>query len=222
MVTQKTPNKPVGATGANLGDGRISYEFLLAPETLQWSHQASYSSNNVLDTSLPHVRWKHSSSTLIIPRLLFVSQGMTQDMSESIKQLTTWCVTGATLSFTFGSTVIARCHISKFSPTESQWRSGKVTRAEAALDLIISREPLAAVVTTTSTKPESLTDRERFNISNQVTKALKNPAIAAKLKAASKGTLVDTSTDGYVTLRDAKGVLINNLKVSDLKSQGVI
>ena len=219
-MAEASPKKPVGQTAANLTDGKLSYGFLLAPETLQWSHSADYATVSVLGANDPDINWRSSTSSLSIPRLLFVSQGMTEDISESIQQLTAWCRIGATLKFTLGSTAIARCHISRFNPKETQWRSGKCTQAEASLDLIISRVSQVASEPTV-TKVGGYTPRERENTNKAVLDALKNPAKAKKLKAGS-GTQVSTAEDGYVTLRDLKGVLFGTYRINDLKTQGII
>ncbi len=218
MATERP--KSVGSTQASLTDGKITYNFLLNPETLQWQHSADYAVVSVLDTSNPDVTWKASGSTLNIPRVLFMSQGAVEDLTDTIKQLVDWTIAGATLKFTYGSTVVPRCHITRFTPKEQQWRNGKITQAEAELTFLISREPVVTM-STTKTASISLTDRERFNVDNQVKKAIKNPAIASKLKV-PRDALVESSADGYVTFRNAKGVFVTNMGVSDLRAQGII
>lgn len=224
MATDNLPDKPLGATGATLNDGKVTYNFLLDPETLQWSHQANYAANSVLDTNKPDVRWNSSTSTLSIPRVLFVSQGMTKDITDVIQQLTSWCALGATLRFMFASTTLERCHITRFNPVEKQWRSGKVTQAEASLELLISRVPVVAIssLATPGKLTVTYTPRERLNITTKVIEALKNPGKLSRLKIKSQGIDINTDEAGNITVAYKSGGVAGTFKVADLKTQGII
>jgi hypothetical protein len=239
MNTQKLPTKPVGNTTATLTDGKVTYSFLLDPETIQWSYTADYAANSVLLTSAQDITWKSSTQALSIPKVLFISQGMTEDVSSAIKQLTDWCLQGATLKFSYGATVVNRCHITRFNPIEKQWRSGKVTQAESVLDFMISREPVkveikpevtpnqpkfptakpsdvrpemkTSEVTSTPQKNIKYTDRELLKIKTTVMADLKNPA-----KRKTLGVTINNPTV-FVTqgTRDAV-VTIKDSKGTDL------
>lgn len=221
--TSNLATKPTGETGATLSDGSKTYSFLIDPQTISWNSQADYSNNSVLLSEKPDVTWRYSSSTLSIPSVLFASQGMTKDVSENIKQLTEWCTTGATLKFAFGSTLVPRCHITRFSFVEKQWRSGKCTQAEGTLDLVISREPLATtggttaatnqfptatiedvrpktstdgktVASSTTTTTKKYTERELKNIQSKITTDMKNQA-----KRRALGITTDVGLAAYAT-----------------------
>lgn len=228
-VPPKLPSKPSGQTSATLSDGKVTYNFLLDPQTLSWSSQADYSSNSVLLTDKPDVTWKSSVSALSVPNVLFISQGMTQDVSEAIKQLTDWCSSGTTLKFAFGSTVIPRCHIARFTHTEKQWRSGKCTQAEGNLDFLISREPQAVITASVvdsaasaakfpTTTPQAVkgqanipssttaTTRELDRDLGKVKELLKNPNNRRKVLSIRPGLqLLDPNRTWQVSLRDIDG-----------------
>ncbi|MBW4558414.1 MAG: hypothetical protein KME59_21315 [Trichormus sp. ATA11-4-KO1] len=221
-MQDRLPDKPLGTTGATLSDGKITYNFLLDPEKLQWSHQATYATNSVLGTDKPDTRWNSSTSTLVIPRILFISQGMTKDVTDTIQQLTSWCISGASLRFSFSSTSIERCHILRFTPVEQQWRSGKVTQAEANLDLLISREPVAVTPSTIGKPQVTYTPRERQNITNSVTEALKNSGKRAKLNIRNQSVNVATDEVGNVTVTYKSGGVAGTFRVADLRVQGII
>lgn len=220
--TSNLATKPTGETGATLTDGTKTYSFLIDPQTISWNSQADFSNNSVLLSEKPDVTWRSSVSTLSLPSILFASQGMTKDVSDSIKQLTDWCSSGATLKFAFGSTIVPRCHITRFSFVEKQWRSGKCTQAEGNLDLVISREPLSTTggtttatnqfptagieevrpktasngqtVSSSSSTTTKYTERELKNIQKTITNDMKNQA-----KRRALGITTDVGLAAYAT-----------------------
>lgn len=227
----KLPSKPAtNSTSATLTDGKTTYSFLYDPETLNWAYQSDYATTSVLLSQAQDVTWKYSTQSLSFPKVLFMSQGMHKDVSDAIDQLSKWCLEGVTLQFAFGATAIARCHISKFTPTQRQWRAGKVTYAEASLDFLISREPVKVEIkdepiakepkfptakpedvrpamatkdpqASTTTK-KTFTDRELLNIKNVVTKDMTNPAKRRAIK------LVITKPYVYVIQGDGDATVV--------------
>lgn len=200
-----TPGATKGqVTTASLSDGKSTYNFLLDPETLNWSYQGVYSSNSVLLTSNPDNTFKSSSSSLSIPRVLFITQGMTKDISKEVQDLSDFVLKGTELRFSFGNTQLPRVYLTRFSVTEKQWRAGRCTQAEGSLDLLISREPVktSTVIeytnapkypTTTPgevrgqnngtpTANNKITERELTRIGEQVLKDLDSSTNRKKLK----------------------------------------
>lgn len=189
-------------TLATLSDGKTSYSFLLDPEEILWSYQASYSNNSVLLTSAPDIQWQSSVTTFSCP-IKFLSQGMVQDMSTKIKPLADWCLSGATLRFSYGSTAIPRCHIIRFSITEKQWRNGKTSQADATIEFLVSRGATGSTGQTQVTR--KITPREQLRIKQKVLQLLKNPAFRRKYGLGNTRYNIEVLPDGSIVLKSPRG-----------------
>ena len=137
QVLSQLPQLGRDAVYASLASGTVTYTFLINPETMQWSHSASFSSLPVLGSSQPLVKYKYSDSRLTLPKVLLWTASNNLDISKLVDQLSIWCKLGAVLRFQWGSTIIPQCSIKTFSYTTSQIRSGKPTKAEANIELLI-------------------------------------------------------------------------------------
>lgn len=161
-------------------DGKGSYNFLVNPEEIAWSHQAEFSSLPVLYTAQPLLNYKSSTSSLSIPRVLFWTKAHSGDLTDTLSALKAMTKPPAPgqqlpiLKLTWGDLVAARLYLKAFSYREKQWRSGRVTQAEGNMEFLLTPEPAkaqysavpqAAKVSSNaakpSAKPTKLTDRER-------------------------------------------------------------
>jgi hypothetical protein len=216
---EETITQPKGGDNGTITDGKTVYYFLLHPESVKYAHEASYSSNSVLGTSNPDLLWRSSSSNISLPKIQLISNGMNKDVTEYIKPLVDWISSGVLVRLSIGVNIIDSVYLTNFTYEVRQWRSGLPSQVSASLDCIISRD--YSKVNVKEPLPASLTDRERFQYENKIKEVLKNPAIASKLKV-TKDSLVSVSADGYATLRNSKGSLLNTVKITDLKKDGVI
>ena len=179
-------------------DGKGSYNFLVNPEEIAWSHQAEFSSLPVLYTAQPLVSYKSSSSSLSLPKVLFWTKAHSGDLTDTLSALKAMTRPPAPgqqlpiLKLTWGDLVAARLYLKAFSYREKQWRSGRVTQAEGNMEFLLSPEPAkaqysavpqAAKVSSSSSssssaaaasaKPTKLTDRERQEYRVKVVAKLK-------------------------------------------------
>lgn len=173
-------------------DGKGSYNFLVNPEEIAWSHQAEFNTLPVLYTAQPLVSYKSSSSGLSIPRVLFWTKAHSGDLTDTLSALKAMTRPPAPgqqppmLKLTWGDLVAARLYIKAFSYREKQWRSGRVTQAEGNMEFLLSPEPAkaqysaapqAAKVSSNAAKPlakpTGLTDREREEYKAKVVARLK-------------------------------------------------
>ena len=175
-------------------DGKGSYNFLVNPEEIAWSHQAEFSSLPVLYTAQPLVSYKSSSSSLSLPKVLFWTKAHSGDLTDTLSALKAMTRPPAPgqqlpiLKLTWGDLVAARLYLKAFSYREKQWRSGRVTQAEGNMEFLLSPEPAktqysavpqaAKVISSSSAaaasaKPTKLTDRERQEYRVKVVAKLK-------------------------------------------------
>ena len=122
---------------ATLTSGTVTYTFLINPESMQWSHTGTFSSLPVLNTAQPQAKYKYSESKLTLPKILLWSASNNLDIGKLNDQLAIWCKLGAVLNFFWGSTSIPQCSIKQYTCNVTQLRSGKPTKAEANLELLI-------------------------------------------------------------------------------------
>lgn len=182
-------------------DGKGSYNFLVNPEEVVWSHQADFSTLPVLYTAQPLVRYKSSVSSLSLPKVLFWTPAHSGDLTAilvSLKAMTKPPQPGQELpilKLTWGNLVEPRLHLKSFSYREKQWRSGRVTSAEGNMEFLLAPEPSkaqyskvpvaknkpASSSSTSASQPTKLTDREREEYKAKIlTKLASDKALKVK------------------------------------------
>jgi hypothetical protein len=204
---------------AILSDGTRPYSFLLDPETLQYTYNSTYTNNSVLGTQAPDVGFLASVSTLSIPRILFISQGLVQDVKPMVDALASLSSSGQPLRFSYAGNNIERCFISRFSIVHKHWTGNKLSQAEGTLDLILARPTVVSIGTNVVNSVYTL--REQDNISKAVKAGLQNPSKRKLLGILSTGALtINTDAYGMVTI-NAVGYN-KTFKVADLKNKKII
>lgn len=115
----------------------LSVELPLAPESIDVSVKGEYSELPVLYTPQPQVKYKYSSSSFVLPKIVLRDRAY-----EILSTLTKWVSSGEELTYAYGSSVITRCHLSTLEYKELQWRNGKCTQSEASLTVLILPDKL--------------------------------------------------------------------------------
>lgn len=217
-MTNNTPTIPIGGSKATLSDGTTKYDFLFPPEKLEWTIDGKYAVNQPLYSQRPQATFLTSSAKLSFPRVIFMSPGMNRDMTEFLNPLRTWARSGVVLSLSYGHTKVIRCHLVNIRINETQWRQGLPTQVEASLEFMEVADRVAAPTGNVGNTVYTL--RERRNISEKVTQALKNPA-QAYLLGLPEGTYI-VNVDETGTATAVLGKKVTNIPLQTLKTNGVI
>lgn len=159
---QELPASTVWASLKSL-DGKFTFDFLVNPETIVYSHNSNHVSLNVLRSDQPYTSFISSVSSLSIPKLYLWtpnSRSSINDQMATLKAMTKPTVKGGVpplLSFTWGLMSEPRVYLTDVDFNISQWRSGTPTQAEGGMTLLISPKFVdqAEIKTTDVTKPTS-------------------------------------------------------------------
>ena len=219
VVYEKLANAAPGESWAILErlDGQGSYQFLMNPESEQWTHSAEFSKLPVALTSQPLVAYKSSETTLSFPSVRL----WTPDNSKQLKPLLDTLISFTKpikagddlplLKLTYGDTVIDRCYLSRFQVTTKMKLGGNVSMVDASMDFLLAPVlPKVELAPLEQSSTIKLTDKELTEASKLVLQAFESqPKLAEKYKT-------DPKKDQYGVTAD-KGVLINGKQVATLE-----
>lgn len=197
-------------------DGATKVVFEIFNETEE-SHGAEYALLPVHYTGQPLVKYKYSQSSYSLPDVKFWTRTNNEDLEPVRKQLEEWTkpdkVQGVPklLKLQWGSFVLPRVYVARFTFRVTQRRGGKPVEATGSIDLLLApEEPKPVFAPKDEPKQTILTEREQQNQANLVKdKLVKDKKLAETLK-------VNPAKDS-ITVDKTGVVLVNGKAVSTLK-----
>ena len=192
-------------------DDKLSFDFILNPESVQWTHSATVNELSVLRSKQPLVNYQASKSVLTLPNIKLWTvnnSGSLKEPIDTLRQMTKpLASTGVlpVLALTWGSLSQPRLHLVSVDITETQWRSGVATKAIANMTFVIAPEiPKAVYQELPQDKPPT---------------AAENKGAVSTIKATNKAKLSPTE---QANRRKAEATVKASLTRTDAASKQLI